>query len=334
MQTPRSIVPRVIVIAAGVLTALMILLSSTASAAVALNYFSVIWDPAEGIEAIEITWETATEFDTSGFQVERAISPSGTYTIPEDVQFVPATGDQVTGETYGPFFNMDVITGTTYWYRLVVYDRSGNPDYGIPPVAVIAGNPNTPTPTNTPNTPTGGGIPPTATNTPTPTASATRTRTPTITSTPPPSSTPTRGPSPTRTLTVQLGSTVTPIGRATVANTPASQPIAATDIAAPPSVPSVNVSPTPVLITPTPESVAFNSSPLSTPDFISAEVVPTLVPTNASVVAVAPVVITTPTGPENAAPQGNRTVGLIALIGAAGLLLLGGLYIILRQTSK
>jgi hypothetical protein len=48
----------------------------------------------------------------------------------------------------------------------------------------------------------------------------------------------------------------------------------------------------------------------------------------------APLVVATAGAPETTAPAANANLAVFVLIGAAGLLLIGGLYAILRQTSK
>jgi len=329
MSNRRSLAVRLVLVACAALVLFGIASAPVVTAAVVLNYFSVVWDP--DLETVSISWETATEFETSGFTVERSTSPTGTFI--QVGEFEPAVGDQVTGATYGPFFDTEVVTGTTYWYQLVVYDRSSQPDRTIPKVAIIAGNPSTPTPTNTPVTPSGA-VP--ATNTYTPTPTATRTRTPTPTVTPLPTNTATRGPSPTRAATVPVGVTVTPIrsvannGSATPTVLPptsanntlvaSAQPVFAT---------ATLLSP---LSTPTTQ-LAFNV-PLMTNTPIPGGPVPTLVPTDATFVPVAPLIIATPIESANPTDSNDGTGGLLALIGAAGLMLLGGLYLILRQLSK
>ncbi|MFN8596068.1 MAG: hypothetical protein U0559_07780 [Anaerolineae bacterium] len=99
---------------------------------VLLNYFNVAWNP--DLAAVSISWETAVEFDVSGFSIERALWPSGTFT--QTGEFVPAVGNQIIGATYGPFFDTDVVTGTLYLYQLVVYDGNGHADRSVPRVAV------------------------------------------------------------------------------------------------------------------------------------------------------------------------------------------------------
>jgi hypothetical protein len=52
---------------------------------------------------------------------------------------IPAAGDQLAGETYGPVADpLELTMGVTYWYQLVVINSNAPNDY-ISPVAVLAG---------------------------------------------------------------------------------------------------------------------------------------------------------------------------------------------------
>ena len=117
-----------VLLASGLLASVSYGVVAQTPAAVVLDYFSVIWDP--NLEVAVISWKTVSELDTAGFMVERAIWPSGTFTPTGD--FEPAIGDQATGDTYGPFFDTEVFTGTTYWYQLVIYGRNGQVDRSLP----------------------------------------------------------------------------------------------------------------------------------------------------------------------------------------------------------
>jgi hypothetical protein len=61
---------------------------------------------------------------------------------------------------------------------------------------------------------------------------------------------------------------------------------------------------------------------------------PTLAPTNATFVAVAPIVVTGDSDMPAEAASEKANLSAVALLGAAGVLLLGGVYAILRQTGK
>ncbi len=306
-----------------------------ALASVTLDYFRAHWQA--NLETAVIEWKTATELNTLGFIVERSTSPSGNFVAITDM--IPAVGDQLAGWTYDPVADdpVNLTLGVTYWYRLVVINSNAPNDY-IPPIAVLAGNENTVTPTaTTTRTPTatrtattapsGGGA--TSTSTATATATATRTRTPTSTAT----LSPVIGPSltPSATSNVPLGATVTPKPALPAGVTPAATTVnsAVVRTATPRPLPSVVASPIvaeAAQATATPVTLAQVTLPPT-------GVPPTLVPTNSTIVAIAPIVVADEPTPQTADASG-ASPSFLVLIGAAGVLLLGGLYAILRQTGK
>ncbi len=334
-QSRRRWIPWLVVtVGAALLIGLLVPAGRRALASVTLNYFRATWQP--DLETVVIEWQTATELNTVGFIVERSTQPDTGFAAITEV--IAAVGDQLSGWTYDPVADdsLDLVLGTTYWYRLIVINSSP-PNDVIDPVAVKVGEENTLTPTSSP----------TATATRTPTATPTRTRTPggpTSTPTPTPTSTPTA-------QTSTTGPVVTPsvtfvsISGATVTPRP-NRPVATTGVGA--------VATTIHTATPNNRFVAtslpVSASPLATPDVLAPIAqpptnvpptatarpapVPTLAPTNATIVAIAPIVVVDDsTNPVATAPT-EPNLSVLALMGAAGVLLLGGLYAILRQTSK
>jgi hypothetical protein len=294
-------------------------------ASVTLNYFRATWQP--DLETVVIEWQTATELNTVGFIVQRSTSPSSGFA--DITEVIPAVGDQLSGWTYDPVADdpTTIVLGTTYWYRLIVINSSP-PNDTIDPVAVLAGEENTVTPTNTA----------TATATSTPTATPTRTRTPAASSSltaTAKSSSSAPAVTPTVTFVSISGATVTPRSGQSLGATATTAPPGATAVrtATPGNRPiatplSAGVSPiaTPVALA---EATALPPTAV-----VPTAVLPTLVPTNATFVAVAPIVVAgDSTAPAEAAPESGNPLMLV-LIGAAGVLLLGGVYAILRQTSK
>lgn len=160
--------------------------------------------------AVWLEWETATEFNTSGFWIERANSEAGPYTrLVDEIGFIWAEGSGITGRYYD-VVNEGLVNGQTYWYRLVEVESNNNENYEEP-IAVTAGIP-TPTPTAFPTaTPT-----PILMATNPPAATATPSRTPTMAATPLATATPTLRPSQTPTGAAPA-STATPSPRATTA---------------------------------------------------------------------------------------------------------------------
>jgi hypothetical protein len=105
-----------------------------ATASVTLDYFKAEWKDAS--QTVMISWKTATELNTVGFIVQRSTSRGGPYVAITDT--IPAVGDPLSGETYGPLADpLELTIGVTYWYQLVIITGNGN-GY-IPPVAVLAG---------------------------------------------------------------------------------------------------------------------------------------------------------------------------------------------------
>lgn len=316
-----------LVTAAALLLALLAPVNRRALASVTLNYFRATWQPE--LETIVIEWQTATELNTVGFIIERSTMSDGVFTA--ITELIPAVGDPLGGWTYDPVADDPdtLVIGTTYWYRMIVINTSP-PNDTIDPVSVKAGEPNTLTPTNTA----------------TPTATTTRTRTPTPSATSSSSSTqPTAISSagtpivtPSVTFVSIAGATVTPrppqASGATATSASAALPAART--ATPSNLPPIVLATEPVGSGPdsplaTPQTVAQSQLPVAA---IPTSVPPTLVPTNATIVAVAPIVVADDsTSPADAAADGSGS-SVVVLIAAAALLLLGGGYAILRQTNK
>jgi hypothetical protein len=313
-----------------------------AAASVRLEYFKAEWQNAS--QTVVISWKTATELNTVGFIVRRSTLPGSGYV--DITEMIPARGDQLAGGEYGvPPFDAtnpriaddpeDLLLSTTYWYRLVEIetDNSYHDDIG-PVVAVLAGTETTITPTMTRT--------PTRTRTPiaTTTTSSTATRTPTTTPTATPTSVLSTPDSwrmswrmPSTTPIVAQGRTVTP----------AAQPPTSA-AAAPANAVSANPIATPAPDAAIPNATTEESTdlPVATPPTgVNRAVPPTRAPTRLAIaaappVAMAPLVVATAGAPDagRVAPAGNANLSVFVLIGAAGLLLLGGLYTILRQTQK
>lgn len=316
-----------LVTGAALLLGLLAPVNRRALASVTLDFFRATWQP--DLETIVIEWKTATELNTVGFIIERSTASNGEFAAITEV--IPAVGDPLGGWEYDPVADDPdtLVIGTTYWYRMIVVNTSP-PNDTIDPVSVKAGEPNTLTPTNTA----------------TATATATRTRTPTPSATSSSSATqPTVSSSvgtplvtPSVTFVSITGATVTPrppqVSGSTATSAPAALPAART---ATPSNP-------PPIVLATQSAVGGPDSPLATPQnaaqsqlpvaAIPTSVLPTLAPTNSTIVAVAPIVVADDsTASTNAAADGSNS-SVVVLIAAAALLLLGGGYAILRQTNK
>jgi hypothetical protein len=106
------------------------------AASVTLDHFKAEWKDAS--QTVIISWKTATELNVTGFIVQRSTSSGGGFVDITGV--IPPVGDQLGGGTYGPVADdpLNLMTGVTYWYRLVVTHSNGSND-NILPVAVQAG---------------------------------------------------------------------------------------------------------------------------------------------------------------------------------------------------
>jgi len=70
-----------------------------------------------------ITWETASEVDTAGFNLYRSTSPDGPWEKINQ-QLIPPADDPVSGGSY-KFVDKDAETGSTYYYMLEEVELSG-----------------------------------------------------------------------------------------------------------------------------------------------------------------------------------------------------------------
>lgn len=287
-------------------------------------------DTLLGQAPVFLEWETATELNTTGFNLKRAQTLTGSSVI-INTNLIPAQGDGITGWVYD-YLDENVTLNANYYYWLeVINNDQSTQEFG--PVGITAGvGPITLTqPTST------------ATNTATPSATPSRTptatRTPTRTATPAPGEpTATVAPSATPTFVVISGATVTPASRPPTQAANATPTATGTRVVATAtSRATVNVTATPAAFDPAPTRDPFTgSSPLATPSSVAIR--PTIdsgpPPTpRETQIAMAPVIIATPVESAPPAPSGGNPV-VIVLIGGALLLLGGGLYAIIRLTGK
>ncbi len=98
--------------------------------AISLAYFTA----AVADDCIEISWETATEVDTMGFQLWRSESKNGQYTLIPGSFTASRSVTESQGATYA-YTDCDVVlnNNTDYYYKLEEIDldtEKGNPLYG------------------------------------------------------------------------------------------------------------------------------------------------------------------------------------------------------------
>lgn len=270
------------------LTILVIMAAVTrVKAAIELISFDATPDPSASI--ISLTWETGSEYEITGFYIQRSVFTDTAFTrlidqVGNDV-FIPAFGD-LAGHYYS-HDDTDVDWNVRYYYRLEIIEN-GSPTFSD---VISAQLENTPTPSATLTAISG-----TPTNTPTPTATYTsspRTPTPTSTfTTSPGTRTPTSTPSPSRTSTAKPTATrtrtptyyhastntspphptSTPSETSTVTSTPTVSPTVTTTLAPLPSLtllfpyhtntptftPSPSITPSPIPPSPSPTPIPEN----------------------------------------------------------------------------
>lgn len=67
---------------------------------------------------VEVTWETATELQTAGFNLYRSTTPDGELTLVNQAGgLIPGQGEGLTGASY-TYTDSEVIAGQTYYYVL------------------------------------------------------------------------------------------------------------------------------------------------------------------------------------------------------------------------
>jgi hypothetical protein len=74
-------------------------------------------------DQITLAWQTGTEVDNAGFNLQRATAVSGPYTK-LNATLIPAKGDAVSGASY-TYTDHNVIKGMTYYYKLEDVDTHG-----------------------------------------------------------------------------------------------------------------------------------------------------------------------------------------------------------------
>lgn len=312
------------------------------SASVTLARFEATPQP-DG--SILVVWETATEFNTTGFRLYRALEPlaiNADWGMP--IHTEQAAGDGFTGATY-QYRDTDVVPGVRYYYLLEELTAAGPGQRAGP---INAGIGLEPEPTAT------------ATATAAPTTTATATRTATATSTATSTVQPSAGSSqPAATATRQFTNTPVPPPAATpgpeATPTPAPQPTAtpvpAGQVATPtptggasifpsPTEPPTPIgaasSPEPPVSTPGPEPTVIIAAPGSVPTEAAAVLAATntpqvfaQAPADGSLLDTATRPAATPTPPPPAAGRNTRLLLLLGggIIAVAGLLAVIGLLI-------
>ena len=206
MTKKTSRTKHLLIITLGILLGLFGALTQSQQEIVHAAVTLVSFTATPGNVSVTLSWETATELDSSGFYITRSTNQASGYS--RISEFIPSTGDSVTGDTYN-YVDTTVTNGTTFYYQLEAIDSGGQSTYHGPVSATPQSSGPSPTPINT--------VQPTATNTveatgttqpgntqtPIPTVANTNTSLPSATTQSLPSATP----APTITGTIQASET-------------------------------------------------------------------------------------------------------------------------------
>lgn len=91
------------------------------------------------IPPVALSWETASEVGTAGFDVYRAAAPDGDF-VQVNPTLIPAEGDELVGAAYR-FEDDDVAPGRRYQYRIEELEWDGSINAYPETVTVRAGLP-------------------------------------------------------------------------------------------------------------------------------------------------------------------------------------------------
>ena len=100
---------------------------------------SGLWLLVRDIPPVLLTWETASEVGTAGFNVYRAATPGGDF-VQINSGLIPAEGDELVGAAYR-FEDVDVVLGRRYSYRIEEVEWDGGTNLYPETVTVRAGLP-------------------------------------------------------------------------------------------------------------------------------------------------------------------------------------------------
>lgn len=91
------------------------------------------------IPPVTLSWETASEVGTAGFNVYRAAAPGGDF-VPINATLIPAAGNELLGAAYR-FEDDAVVPGRRYDYRIEEVEWDGSINLYPETVTVRAGLP-------------------------------------------------------------------------------------------------------------------------------------------------------------------------------------------------
>ncbi len=100
-----------------------------------------VWLLLADIPPVALSWETASEVGTAGFNVYRSPAASADF-VQANPTLIPAQGDEMTGAAY-EFADADVSVGRRYAYRIEEVEWDGDHTTYPDVVTVRAGLPRT-----------------------------------------------------------------------------------------------------------------------------------------------------------------------------------------------
>ena len=106
---------------------------------IVLLLVSGVWLLARDIPPVLLSWETASEIGTAGFNVYRSVTPDGDY-VQLNTALIPAEGDGLVGAAYR-FEDDAVAPGRRYSYRIEEVEWDGGTNLYPETVTVRAGLP-------------------------------------------------------------------------------------------------------------------------------------------------------------------------------------------------
>ena len=97
------------------------------------------FDAVKSGKRVDLSWSTASELNSSKFEVEKAEITSAGKSMFTKIDELAAAGKSTVTKHYGPVVDNNVNYGNTYAYRLKMYDRDGKSEYSSEKVVTLDG---------------------------------------------------------------------------------------------------------------------------------------------------------------------------------------------------
>jgi hypothetical protein len=89
---------------------------------------------------VQMNWQTATEYQSSKFEIERAVKTDAGTSIFTKIGEEKAAGTSNVTKSYGPVTDYNVTAGNTYIYRLKMIDADGSYKYSSEQEVLVSGD--------------------------------------------------------------------------------------------------------------------------------------------------------------------------------------------------